>query len=257
MSILQGIKVSKNFGGLYALLNVDFEVQPGEILGLIGPNGSGKTTLINVISGFYPASAGQVLFKGRPIHALKPYQVANLGIARTFQVVRPFAQLRVIDNVLMGALFGKNNLKAGLKESLPKAEEVLDLVGLGNKKDLPSASLTLADRKKLELAKALAMEPEILLLDEVMAGLTFTEIEETMGLIRGINARGVTLLVIEHVIHAILSLSHRIFVLHHGEKIAEGNPHEIVRSTRVIEAYLGKDYAVAYQERSDAGNFGP
>ena len=252
VSLLQGIKVTKYFGGVSALINVDFEVWPGEILGLIGPNGSGKTTLINVISGFYPVSSGQILFKERPIQTLKPHQVANLGIARTFQIVRPFSQLKVIENVLIGALFGKNNLQVGVKESLKKAEEVLDLAGLADKQDLPAANLTLADRKKLEMAKALAMDPELLLLDEVMAGLTLTEIEETMALVRRINAKGVTLLVIEHVIHAVLNLSHRVFVLHHGAKIGEGSPDEIVRSPQVIEAYLGEDYAKAYQERSDA-----
>ncbi len=252
MSLLQGIKVTKYFGGVSALINLDFEVSPGEILGLIGPNGSGKTTLVNVISSFHTISAGEILFKGRPIHSLKPHQVANLGIARTFQIVRPFSQLRVVDNVLIGALFGKNNLHAGVKESLKKTEEVLELTGLKEKRDLPAATITLADRKKLEMAKALAMEPELLLLDEVMAGLTLSEIEETMALVRRINATGVTILVIEHVIHAVLNLSHRIFVLHHGAKIGEGSPDEIVRSPQVIEAYLGEDYARAYQERVDA-----
>jgi branched-chain amino acid transport system ATP-binding protein len=252
VSLLQGIKVTKYFGGISALTSVDFDLRTGEIMGLIGPNGSGKTTLINVISGFYPISSGRILFKEHPIHTLKPHQVANLGIARTFQIVRPFGQLKVIENVLVGALFGKNNLRVGIKESLEKADEVLDLAGLGDKKEMYAANLTLADRKKLEMAKALAMDPELLLLDEVMAGLTLAEIEETMALVRRINATGVTILVIEHVIHAVLNLSQRIFVLHHGAKIAEGSPEEIVRSSRVVEAYLGEDYAKAYQVRSDA-----
>ncbi len=241
--ILEGRKVSKFFGGLAALRDVDFQIREGEILGLIGPNGAGKTTLINVITGTEQLTNGDIFFKGRSIKGLKPYDIGRLGIARTFQVVKPFKNMTVFENVLIGALFGKGGLNASFSSARKKALDIISELGLYEKRNMLSLHLTIPDQKRLELAKALAMVPEILLLDEVMAGLNPKEIEEAMELILRINARGVTILVIEHVMKAIMGISKRIIVLHHGEKIADGPPEEIVSNEKVIEAYLGERFA--------------
>ncbi len=241
--ILEGRKVSKFFGGLAALRDVDFHIREGEILGLIGPNGAGKTTLINVITGTEQLTDGDIFFKGRSIKGLKPYEIGRLGIARTFQVVKPFKNMTVFENVLIGALFGKGGLNAPFSSARKKALDVISELGLYEKRNMLSLHLTIPDQKRLELAKALAMDPEVLLLDEVMAGLNPKEIEEAMELILRINGKGVTILVIEHVMKAIMGISKRIIVLHHGEKIADGPPEEIVSNEKVIEAYLGERFA--------------
>ncbi len=247
--LLEGNGVSKYFGGLAALANLNFQVRKGEIVGLIGPNGAGKTTLINVITGISPLSRGTIRFKGEDITYTKPHHIGQMGIARTFQIVKPFSGMTFEENVLIGALFGKSGMKRTMPEALEKAGEVLKFVGLEKKKDLAVEGTTLPDRKRLELAKALAMEPELLLLDEVMAGLTPKEIEDVMALVRTLKQGGITVLVIEHVMKAIMGISDRIIVLHQGESIAEGGPDEISKNDRVIAAYLGARYA----KRRDAG----
>jgi len=240
-ALLQGKGVTKFFGGLPALSRVDFAIHPGEIVGLIGPNGAGKTTLINVITGLLRPSAGEISFKGERIDHLPPYRISRKGIVRTFQVIKPFSRMTVRENVLVGALFGRGG--RGFQEAERVAGSVLSLVGLQGKEAVQASVLPLADRKRLELAKALAMVPELLILDEVMAGLNPREVGEFMALIRRINREGVTVLVVEHVMKAIMGISHRVLVLHHGEKVAEGAPEEVVRDPRVIQAYLGARYA--------------
>lgn len=249
--LLEGDRVSKFFGGLAAISNLTFQVRKGEITGLIGPNGAGKTTLINLITGIYPVSKGKFRFKGKDISHLKSYHIGRMGIARTFQIVKPFSGMTVEENVLIGALFGKLGMKRSMPEALKKVEEVLDSVGLIRKKNAFVEETTIPDRKRLELAKALAMEPELLLLDEVMAGLTPKETEDVMELVKEFNRRGVTILVIEHVMKAIMGISHRIIVLDQGKLIAEGTPDEISRSERVIKAYLGARYA---KRRAETGH---
>ena len=237
MSLLEIQGVSKRFGGLLAVHGVELAMRPGDIVGLIGPNGAGKTTLFHLISGFYAPTAGDIRLRGDSVVGLKPHAICRRGIARTFQIVQPFASLSALDNVMVGAFNRTDDLEA----AQARAREALEFVGLGPKRDLPARSLTLADRKRLEMARGLATEPELLLLDEVMAGLNPTETEGIIGLIRSIHARGITLLIIEHVMRAIMALSHRIVVLHHGEVIAEGRPEEVARDRRVIEAYLGEE----------------
>ncbi len=237
MSLLEVRGVSKRFDGLMAVSAVDLTIGPGDIVGLIGPNGAGKTTLFHLISGFYAPSAGDIRFRGDSVVGLKPHAICRRGIARTFQIVQPFARLSALDNVMVGAFNRTDDLQA----ARTRADEILAFVGLGPKRDLPARSLTLAERKRLEMARGLATAPELLLLDEVMAGLNPTETEGIIGLIRSVHARGITLLIIEHVMRAIMALSHRIAVLHHGEKIAEGRPEEVARDRRVIEAYLGEE----------------
>lgn len=246
--LLEGRSVSKRFGGLTAVSALDFSVYKGEILGLIGPNGSGKTTLLNCITGFDSPSDGEVLFRGTRIESLKPHIITRMGIARTFQIVQPFPNLTVLDNVTMGALFGSSKAQKEVRRAHALAEEKLDMVGLIDKADSLASQLTLAERKRLEFAKSLATEPEILLLDEVNAGLNQTEIQNAISLIRKVRDQGITILIIEHLMKVIMDLSDRVIVLHHGEKIAEGAPRDVTRDEQVIKAYLGEKY-VAMMEK--------
>jgi branched-chain amino acid transport system ATP-binding protein len=236
--LIEAEKVTKKFGGLMALRDVSFHINSGEILGLIGPNGAGKTTLFNAVAGVFRPESGKIRFNGEEITGLPPFELSLKGIARTFQITKPFLNITVLDNMMVGALSKEKNLVAAKKISL----EFLEFVGLASKKDLLAANLTLEDRKRLELARALATKPRLLLLDEVMAGLNPKEMEDTLKLIRKVHAEGMTLFVVEHVMKAIMSVSHRVMVLHHGEKIAEGAPNQIVQNQKVIDAYLGQSY---------------
>jgi branched-chain amino acid transport system ATP-binding protein len=236
--LIEAEKVTKKFGGLMALRDVSFHINSGEILGLIGPNGAGKTTLFNAVAGVFRPESGKIRFNGEEITGLPPFELSLKGIARTFQITKPFLNITVLDNMMVGALSKEKNLVAAKKISL----EFLEFVGLASKKDLLAANLTLEDRKRLELARALATKPRLLLLDEVMAGLNPKEMEDTLKLIRKVHAEGMTLFVVEHVMKAIMSVSHRVMVLHHGEKIAEGAPNHIVQNQQVIDAYLGQSY---------------
>ena len=240
MSLLEVIKVSKHFGGVVALSDVDFNVEKGEIVGLIGANGAGKTTLFSVISGFYAPTAGNVKFKGEDIHGEKAHEICRKGLVRTFQVVRPFLNMTVLENVTVGKLFGKDRLTER-KKAQDDARRILDFVGLAAKSELQAKELTLADHKRLEVARSLAANPELLLLDEVLAGLTPTETAEAMEIVKAIRREmGVTILMVEHVMKAVIGLCDRIVVIHYGRKIAEGTPGEISENQDVIEAYLGE-----------------
>ncbi len=243
MAILQARRVTKLFGGLAAVSLVDFDLHEGEILGLIGPNGSGKTTLVNVVTGTLPYSDGDVLFQGESIRGLPAYEIGRLGLSRTFQVVKPFRNLTVVQNVMVGALFGARGGAKELASARQQAEEVLEFVGLAERAEIPAESLNVPERKRMELARALAMRPTILFLDEVMAGLNPAEIDAAVVLIKRIRDRGITLVVIEHVMKAIRNLSDRIMVLYHGEKLTEGSPVEVLHNPQVISAYLGRRYA--------------
>lgn len=240
--------VTRQFGGLRAVSDVTLSVAQGEVVGLIGPNGAGKTTLVNVITGVHPASAGTVRFGGEDITRLRPYQAARRGIARTFQIVQPFPGMTVLENVAAAAMFA-GGLSYG-EAARAEAMQHLRFVGLADVADKSAAALTLAMRKRLEFAKGLAMRPKLLLLDEVNAGLNAAEIDQALELIRTIAARGVTVLIIEHLMKVVLSLCSRIVVLHHGELIAEGAPQAIIEDPRVIQAYLGKRYAKAQEQAS-------
>ncbi len=246
--LFQGQGVTKEFGGLTAVSNVDFQVRKGEILGLIGPNGAGKTTLVNCITGVFPIESGTMTFNGRPINGFKPHQVTRLGVARTFQIVQPFPNLTVLDNVVMGALFGHMHTENDIHRARDVAREKLEFVGLAEMADRLAADLTLVERKRLELAKSLATSPELLLLDEVNAGLNTNETREAIALIQRIRDQGITILIIEHVMHVIMGLSDRVFVLHHGEKIAEGDPRMVTSDDQVIRAYLGEKFAARIAE---------
>jgi len=243
MSLLVARGLSKRFGGLHAVAGLDLAVAPGEMLGLIGPNGAGKTTVFNLLSGFLTADAGDVRFNGRSIVGLAPHAICRLGLARTFQIVRPFPRMTVLENVRVGALARHPRAP----EALAQARDVVARVGLTAREQVAASALTQAERKRLELARALATGPSLLLLDEVMAGLNPTEIETIIQLIRGIHESGVSILLIEHNMRAVMALSHRIVVLSFGERIAEGTPAEIASHPKVVEAYLGEEYVRAAQ----------
>lgn len=238
--LLEVRHATRRFAGLVALKDVSLALTPGEILGLIGPNGAGKTTLINLISGTLKPSSGEIVFRNETINSLPAFRRARLGIGRTFQIMQPFPGLSVLDNVAIGAMFGRGSERANVDTAREYARECLEFVGLDSFIDKRADELGGPGRKRLELAKALAMQPQVLLCDEVMAGLNHVEIDEVIYIIRKVRDRGISVLVIEHVIKAIRSLSDRLLVLHHGEKIAEGEPDAVLENPIVIEAYLGK-----------------
>jgi branched-chain amino acid transport system ATP-binding protein len=235
--VLSVERVGKRFGGLQALSEVTFRVAEREILGLIGPNGAGKTTLFNVINGVYHPDHGRVVFRGRDITGLPPYEVARLGMARTHQVVRPLNELTVRQNATVGACFGRRNL--GLRAAAARADEVLELVGLAPRASQQATALNIAQKKRLELARALSADPDLLLLDEVLAGLNPAEIAAMLDTIRQVRDQGVTIVMIEHVMHALMNLSDRVVALDYGSQIAEGTPTEVAEDPAVVEAYLG------------------
>jgi branched-chain amino acid transport system ATP-binding protein len=239
MPILEAEGVTKYFGGLAAVSRVGFGVDQGEVVGLIGPNGAGKTTLFNLVSGALAPREGAIRFNGQDITGLKPHRICKMGLARTFQAVKIFANMPVLDNVLLGSMFGISN---GLSpaDAARESTELLEFVGLAAVRAIPAKDLTLVNQKRLEVARALATKPELLLLDELMAGLNPTEVAEAMELVTRIRDKGVTIFMIEHVMKAIMSICDRIMVLHHGKKIAEGTPQEIATSKTVVEVYLGE-----------------
>ena len=235
--------VTKRFGGVAALSDVTMSVASGEILGVIGPNGAGKTTLLNCISGVYKLDGGDVLWRGASITGLPPHRVARLGIGRTFQVVKPFGSMTVRENAAVGALFGSDEARLPTKAAFARADEVLELVGLASKAELPVTALTIPDRKRLEVARAIATRPKLLLLDEVMAGLNSVEIDEALDMVRKVQSMGVSVVLIEHVMRVIVGVCSRAVVLDSGKVLAEGAPDVVLRDERVIEAYLGERYA--------------
>jgi branched-chain amino acid transport system ATP-binding protein len=231
-------QVSKSFKGLVAVHEITLDVAPGEILGLIGPNGAGKTTLFNLITGIFPPNRGQILFEGRDITSAAPQQRCQMGIARTFQLVRPFLQLSVLDNVAIGGIYGRESIRNRVQAE-SAARELLEQIGLSSRASDLARSLTLVDRKRLELARALATKPKILLLDELLAGLNPSEVLAALRLIRSVRDNGITIIMVEHLVKAVFNIADRIVVLNAAEKIAEGSPKEISINPRVIDAYLG------------------
>ena len=243
MPILEGRGVTKYFGGLAAVAEVDFSVEQGEAFGLIGPNGAGKTTLFNLISAALTPNSGTIRFKDEDITGIKPHKICRKGVARTFQTVKIFPDLPVLQNVVLGAYFG-NTTEMSSTDVVKHASEILEFVGLSAVAAMPAKDLTLANQKRLEVARALATNPELVLLDELMAGLNATEVAQAMELVSRIQEKGITVLMIEHVMKAIMNVCDRIMVLHHGAKIAEGTPKEITTSETVIKVYLGdRDHA--------------
>jgi branched-chain amino acid transport system ATP-binding protein len=239
MRILEGEKVTKHFGGLAAVHQVDFDIHQGEVVGLIGPNGAGKTTLFNLISGALPTTAGEIKYKGIKMTGLKPHQICKMGVARTFQSAKLFGGLTVFENALAASLFGAKRA-ISVPDAKKEATELLEFVELSTVGTMLAKDLPFANRKRLEVARALATKPDLLLFDEVMAGLTPTEMAQAMELIKKIRDKGITLFMIEHIMKAIMSVCDRIIVLHHGSKIAEGPPEEIATNRTVVEVYLGE-----------------
>ena len=237
-ALLEVTGISKRFGGLQAVHDLNLTVRDGEILGLIGPNGAGKSTVFNLINGVYPPDQGRIVFKGRDITGEPPYRIARHGLARTHQIVQPLMGMTVLENCTVGACFGREHLPLGPAREVVR--EVAEIVGLTDRLDHLAGQLTTAGKKRLELARALSARPELLLLDEVLAGLNPTEIERMITVIRRIRDRGIAILMIEHVMRVIMSLSDRIVVLNLGDKLAEGTPREIASNTEVIAAYLGE-----------------
>jgi branched-chain amino acid transport system ATP-binding protein len=247
--MLECVGLTKRFGGLVAVDRVDVQIAEGEILGLIGPNGSGKTTLFNCIAGFYRPDAGQLTFRGESLIGLSPDRICHRGIGRTFQLARPFPDMSVAQNLVVGGLYGNTGLR-GVKAALAEARRLLELVGLDQVADQPAARLTLSQRKRLELGRALATRPEVLLLDESMAGLNPAELREAVDLLRRIRVElGLTLVVVEHVMEVIVSLCERVVVMNQGRKIAEGRPELVAHQPEVVEAYLGPRAAAALRGR--------
>jgi branched-chain amino acid transport system ATP-binding protein len=235
--------VTKRFGGVTAFADVTFDVPEGEVLGVIGPNGAGKTTLLNCISGVYRLDGGSIDFAGQRLSGRQPHEVARLGIGRTFQIVKPFTSMTVRENAAVGALFGSSSARMRSAHAFAYADEVLELVGLAPKRSQPVGSLTVPDRKRLEVARALCTKPRLLLLDEVMSGLNAVEVDEALEMVRGVHRSGVTIMLIEHVMRVIVGVCTRALVLHLGRVLATGEPQEVLRDERVIEAYLGEQYA--------------
>lgn len=242
MALLEISGLKKSFGGLTAVNDVTFTINNGEIVGLIGPNGSGKTTIFNLVSGFYNPDGGEIKFRGENICGYKPHVICKRGIARTFQIVKPFLQITAHKNVRTGAYNRASNRKI-IDQNV---EEILDIVDLSSKKNILASNLTIADQKRLELARTLATKPQLLLLDEIMAGLNPVERENMINVIRKINVNGITILIIEHHVHVIMSLSNRVMVLDYGKKIAEGSPEQVSKNENVIKAYLGDQSVVKY-----------
>ena len=239
--ILSAKKITNKFGGMIAVNSVDLEIYPKEIVGLIGPNGAGKTTFFNSITGFYKCDGGKVIFDGKDITSKTTFQNCKEGMARTFQIVQPFGEMTSLENVMVGAFNRTNSYDVAME----KAKKWIEFVGMAEKMDDRLATLNIGDQRKLEMARALATEPKLLLLDEVMAGLTPAEIDGVIDLVKKIRESGTTVLMIEHIMKALMQLSDRVVVLEHGEKIAEGTPEEIANNDRVIESYLGSAYKKA------------
>lgn len=241
MNILAANNLTKSFGGLMAVGNLSFELEKEEILALIGPNGAGKTTVFNCLSGFLAPNEGDVYLEGKNLGGLQPFQICQMGMARTFQIVKPFLTISVLDNVMVGALSKEKSTANAKKKSL----EIIDFVGLSNWTYKEAQELPLPLRKRLELARALATKPKVILLDEVMAGLNPTEVDELIVLLKEVNRQGVSIFLIEHVMRGVMALSKRVIVINYGVKIAEGTPEEVVKNKEVIEAYLGKEFLSA------------